>query len=119
MSTGLWAPAAAVITIKIEASSPNVDVAKANLGVQIGSHNGNLRLCRSRFCRPPDGVHVVKWFGNKPHDGGSLPGTDTLVMANSWGGLIYILVPKVLMHADVPAPHHAAVLAHQHAGPMT
>lgn len=95
MSTGLWAPAGAAITVQIDASSPNFAIAKANLGVQIGSHKGNLFVCRTIFCRPPYGVITRKWFGNLPHDGGSLPGTDTLLVANSWGGLIYILVPKV------------------------
>ena len=38
VSTGLWAPAGAAITIKIEQTSSNYALAKARLGVQIGSH---------------------------------------------------------------------------------
>lgn len=37
MSTGLWAPAGVAITVTITQSA-NMDVAKANLGLQIGSH---------------------------------------------------------------------------------
>lgn len=78
----------------IQQSTENFATATANLGVQIGSHERALSG-RTQVCRPPNGIVVQAWFGNKPGLNSSGAGNATVSLANIWGGLIYILVPKV------------------------
>lgn len=92
LSTGLYAPASGLVTITINPSTENFANAKRWLGIQVGSHVGDLFVCRNIFCRQPTGVHLRKWFGNSAF---TVPGSDSMQVSSAWGGLIYILVRKV------------------------
>lgn len=111
LSTGLWAPAGAKVTIRLLPTSDNLALAKSKLYVQIGSHIPDLFLCRNYYCRAPAGTYVKKTFA----DDAAAPAGDTIEMASVWGGLIYIGLHRVSGPAHTRAGGRGACPCWPHA----
>lgn len=92
LSTGLWAPAGSLVTVRLLTTSAQLAMARRYLGVAVGSHTASLPISRISLCRPPSTLQTLQWFGRSDGTGA---GSDTLTISNPWGGLVYIVVPKV------------------------